>query len=113
LAYHVVGYRYEDYYQRSYLKSIVAQDERKALRWATNVLMPDLEFLHAVRKGNSTVYSLADYFDVEEWFVLAKIGFIRVQARESGGKIKWRDIIKREQPAPTFATPCKKGFFDF
>lgn len=56
---------------------IVAQDERKALRWATDFLMPDDEFCRAVSQGYVTMHELADYFYVEEWFVQAKIDFLK------------------------------------
>ncbi|MFZ5897996.1 MAG: ImmA/IrrE family metallo-endopeptidase [Bacillota bacterium] len=59
---------------------IVAQDERKALLWATGFLMPDVEFWRAVSQGYDTVPDLAEYFYVEEWFVRTKIGFIDTQA---------------------------------
>lgn len=75
---------------------IVAQDEQKALRWATDFLIPDVEIWRVVKKdGINTVPELAEHFYVTEWFIRAKIGFIRRQARDLGGKLKWSDIIKR------------------
>lgn len=68
---------------------IVAQDEAKALRWATDFLMPDVEFRRAQAKGYDTVPDLADYFYVTEEFVRAKIGFLRRKARDIGRKLKW------------------------
>jgi len=96
LAFHEAGYTYADHNSRSNIKAIVAQDERKALQWATSVLMPDVVFWRVVRDGINSVYDLADWFDVEEWFVSIKIGFIRRQAWDSGQKLKWRQIIRRE-----------------
>lgn len=63
---------------------IVAQDEAKALRWATDFLMPDVEFWRAVSKGYNTVPELADYFYVEEWFVRAKLKFLSTRNHTTG-----------------------------
>lgn len=106
VRYHSKSFIYSDCIDRSLTKIIVAQDERKALQWATSVLMPDVEFWGAVKDGANTVYQLAEWFNVEEWFVLLKIGFIRRQAREEGQRLKWRDIISRE---PSECMP-EKGF---
>jgi len=86
---------------RGNTKAIVGQDERKARKWASNVLMPDDEFWQALGGGANTIYRLTEWFDVEEWFVLMKIGYVRMQARETGTKIKWREIISREQSSKT------------
>jgi len=77
------------------LQATVAQDERKALQWATSVLMPDVEFSRAQENGADTIGKLADWFDVEPWFVMVKISYLRRKDRENGQRIKWRDIIKR------------------
>jgi Zn-dependent peptidase ImmA (M78 family) len=75
---------------------IVAQDERKALLWATSFLVPDVDFWRTATKcGLNTVPELAEHFCVTEWFVRAKIGFVRRQARGQGVKLRWSDIIKR------------------
>jgi len=101
IRYHSKRFIHADHIDRSLTKAIVAQDERKARQWAANILMPDDEFWRALREGANTVYRLAEWFDVEEWFVLMKIGYVRLQARESGVKLKWRDIIKRDISAWT------------
>lgn len=95
VAYHSTNYYHIDHCDRSNIKAIVAQDERKALTWATGVLIPDVEFWRVNRNGVDTVYELAEYFEVEEWFMMLKIGYIRRAARNKGQKIKWKDIIKR------------------
>jgi len=81
--------------EQSNIKATVAQDERKALQWATSVLMPDVEFSRAQENGADTIGKLADWFDVEPWFVMVKISYLRRKDRENGQRIKWRDIIKR------------------
>lgn len=55
---------------------VIAQDERKAFRWATDFLVPDSEVWRAVREGCESVAALADHFFVEEWFVAAKLQFL-------------------------------------
>lgn len=99
VRYHSKKYIDVDCISRSNVKAIVAQDERKALQWATDVLIPDDQFWEAIKGGASTVYLLADWFDVERWFILVKVGFIRRQARDDGQKLRWRDIIKRNSSA--------------
>lgn len=100
IRYHSKQYMDRDCIDRSNIRAIVAQDERKALLWATNVLIPDVEFWRVIREGENTIYQLTEKFDVEPWFLLLKIGFIRRQARDDGQKIRWRDIIRRgEQPS--------------
>jgi len=97
IRYHSTGFWETEHHERSHLKVIVAQDERKALTWATSVLIPDVEFWRAIGEKHNTVYELADYFEVEEWFVLLKIGYIRRKARDDGQRLKWRDIIRRQR----------------
>lgn len=95
MAYHSTEFIRSDFNGRNNLKVIVAQDERKALDWATGVLIPDVEFWRAVRNGENTLHELAEYFDVEEWFMRIKIGYIRRKARDEGQRLKWRDLIRR------------------
>lgn len=75
---------------------IIQQDENKALHWATELLMPSEEVWAAIKEGYNTVHLLADIFNVTEWFVRAKIGFLRREERDQERKVKWRDMIKRE-----------------
>ncbi|HBX24005.1 MAG TPA: hypothetical protein DEF34_10300 [Desulfotomaculum sp.] len=95
IRYHSTGFWETEYLERSHLKVIVAQDERKALTWATGVLIPDVEFWRAIGEKHNTIYKLADYFEVEDWFVWIKIGYIRRKASNQGQRLKWRDIIRR------------------
>lgn len=71
-----------------------AQDERKALEWASDILMPNVEFSRAVSEGCSSVYDLAEWFDVTEWFVYRKLGIIKVKYRELGIKLRSRDYFR-------------------
>lgn len=71
-----------------------AQDERKALEWASDILMPNVEFSRAVSEGCRSVYDLAEWFDVTEWFVYRKLGIIKVKYREMGIKLRSRDYFR-------------------
>jgi len=91
--YHSRGYwQMED---TSSIKAIVAQDERKAIDWATCVLMPNVDFGRITEDGLKTLGELAEQYEVDIWFMSYKIGYIRRKARENGQKIKWRDLIRR------------------
>lgn len=92
----IVFYRSNQYTSYSQKEIIVSQDENKALRWATELLMPSAEVWAAIQDGYNTVPLLAEHFNVTEWFVRAKIGFLRQEERGQGRKVKWRDMIKRE-----------------
>jgi Zn-dependent peptidase ImmA (M78 family) len=96
-----------NFYERSNIKAIVDQDERKALDWATRVLMPDGEFNRIAEEGNYSLKEIADFFDVEPWLVEHKVGYYRRKQRDAGKKIRWRDIIRRDQ---TLWAPEKRGF---
>lgn len=97
IRYHSRGYWQIDNHDRSLMGVIVAQDERKALDWATSTLMPDKEFWKANKEcGMDKIYLLADWFDVEPWVINLKIGYLRRKRKAAGEKLKWRDIIKRE-----------------
>lgn len=81
---------------------ILSQDERKAMRYATNLLMPSEEVWKAISDGYNTIPLLADFFYVTEWFARAKINFMRVEEKEQGKKLKWRDIIRKSAAGRRF-----------
>lgn len=91
----LISFHRSNYFSDSQAEIIINQDENKALRWATELLMPSDEVWDALKYGYDTVPFLADYFNVAEWFARAKIGYMRREARDVGVKLKWRDIIKR------------------
>ncbi len=76
-------------------KYTVAQDERKALDWATGVLLGNVDFDRIKSVYANSVTELAEYFDVEPWFIEHRIGWLRRKARDAGQKIKWREILQR------------------
>jgi Zn-dependent peptidase ImmA (M78 family) len=81
--------------ERGNLAVTVAQDEQKALTFATGLLIPDAEFWDLIQNQQSNLRDLMEHFDVEEWFVRVKIGFIRRKARDAGQKLKWKHLIRR------------------
>lgn len=93
VAYHSTGFYQTE--NCSVIKHTVAQDERKALDWATNVLLGDVDFARIKAVGASSVAELADHFDVEPWFIEHRVGYLRRKAQENGQKVKWREIIRR------------------
>lgn len=72
----------------------IAQDEYKALVWATNFIMPNVEFNRAVSEGCRSVYDLSEWFDVTPWFVYRKLGIIKRKYRGMGIKMRSRDYFK-------------------
>lgn len=95
VRYHSTGFVNLHFNQRGNTKIIVAQDERKALDWATSILIPDVEFDRIMEAGNYTIWEITERFDVERWLVDHKIGRYRRKEMDQGRKVKWRDIIKR------------------
>ena len=95
LAYHMSSYYELDHYDRSHIKAVVAQDERKAIQWATNFLIPDIELGRSIEDGKKTVYEFAEIFEVEKWFMLFRLNFYKRQNRKNGRKTKWNDIVIR------------------
>ena len=74
---------------------IVHQDEQKALRWATELLMPSAAVWMAIGGGCNTLPLLAEAFYVEELFVRLKIGYMRREERDRGRNLRWREIVNK------------------
>jgi hypothetical protein len=95
VAYHVAdSWDKLDHAARDNLAVIVAQDERKALQWATGLLIPDSAFWRFAEKGPHRLEDWLEEFDVERWFLEAKIGLLRV-SQPPKKRLKWREIIQR------------------
>lgn len=93
-----IRYHSKGFYKRedcSLIRHTVAQDERKARDWATNVLLGNVDISHIKSVGASSINELANYFDVEPWFMEHWIGYLRRTARGNRQRIKWRDVIQR------------------
>ena len=54
---------------------VISKQERKAKKWAYNVLVPYEDLRRAIKNGLTTVYSLANYFEVTEAFISKCIAF--------------------------------------
>lgn len=93
ITYHSEKFYKKDFLERNKIKNIVAQDERRALDWATNVLVTNVEYNRI--KANST-WELTEHFQVENWIIHHKISYLRRKAKESGKKISGKDILKKE-----------------
>lgn len=75
---------------------LVAQDERKALAWATDLLIPDDTFWEFAEKGPHLLYEWLEEFDVAMWFFEIKVGIILVR-QPIRGRLKWIQTINRRQ----------------
>lgn len=95
IRYHSIGFYETAYDESSNIKRIVAQDERKALDWATGILLPDVEFGRIMENGNYTLWEIEEIFDVERWLIEHKIGYYRRKQWNLGRRVKWRDLIRR------------------
>lgn len=65
-------------YTSANLQIVESQDERKALQWGTDFLIPDAELIKALAEGYHSCFELAEYFDVTEWFMYRKLGFLKI-----------------------------------
>jgi len=75
------------------LQAMESQDERKAARWATDFLISDHDLTNALESGYHSCYELAEYFDVTEWFMYRKLGFLKMCCQRKNSKIKGLDLF--------------------
>ncbi len=73
-----------------------SQDERKAMQWATDFLIPDTELTKALKAGCRSCFELAEYFDVTEWFMYRKLGLLKMCFRRTGLKVRGKDLFETE-----------------
>lgn len=90
IQYHIAEYWNLDFYQRGNVSYRHTKNERVGLLWATSFLIPDDEFWEFANKGTHEWWEWLERFDVEDWFMRRKVGFMR-----SKKHFKWRDIVKR------------------
>lgn len=105
-----IRFHSKNFYKREdcgMIKQTVAQDERKARDWATSVLLGNVDIARIKEVGAFSLNELADYYDVAPWFMEHRVGYLRRKAHENGQKLRWREIINREQSS---WTPDVKGF---
>ncbi len=67
-------------YKSGNLKAINSQDEHKAMRWATDFLIPDTELSYALAAGCHSCFDLAEYFNVTEWFMVKKLDLVSLDS---------------------------------
>ena len=93
--FHFAGYRdtYQDFWQRDNIELSVSRDERHALEWATEFLIPDQLFWDYAQQGKHEWWEWLEHFEVEDWFLKYKVNFMRTKH-----KFKWRDILIRSMP---------------
>ncbi|WP_288959447.1 hypothetical protein [uncultured Aminobacterium sp.] len=92
IQYHIAEYWDYDFYQRGYISYRHVKSERAALLWATSFLISDKEFWDFANQGPHEWWEWLEHFDVEDWFMRRKIGFLRTKQR-----FRWRDAIARAQ----------------
>ncbi|MBE3589964.1 MAG: hypothetical protein IMW98_08620 [Firmicutes bacterium] len=77
----------------------LSRDERRALRWACDMLLPVMEFadaaatLEADMPLGAVVEQLAEMFVVTPWLVWRRIHFLREDMRAKGLRVKPRDVF--------------------
>lgn len=64
-------------YNNYSLKRKMSSDDEKALRWATNLLIPTKELIELLEEVIHECIDLADYFGVTAWFMYRKMEFFQ------------------------------------
>lgn len=59
----------------------LSRDERRALRWACDYLLPVAEVAAAVERGIATPWDLAEHFLVTEWLIWRRLEFMAAAAK--------------------------------
>jgi Zn-dependent peptidase ImmA (M78 family) len=65
------------------LKRKMTFDDEKALRWATNKIIPTNEIIHLFDLGICDCYDLANYFGVTVWLLFRKLEFLHYITRKT------------------------------
>ena len=95
VSYHIAnGWAELDFLSRGNIEYSVGKDERQALKWATDLLIPDRAFWEYADEGLHSVWEWCDQFDVEQWFFEMKVGFVRA-GQKPRDRMKWREIVRR------------------
>lgn len=68
----------------------LGRDERRALNWACNFLMPIITFRNAIGSGLHTVEELAEHFNVTPWLVYRRVEFARAKCSDMD---EWCPIV--------------------
>lgn len=70
----------------------LSREERRAIQWACDYLMPVDRFAEAIRAGLTSPADLAEHFEVTEWLVRKRIEFLRNKLRRRGAHSRRRDV---------------------
>lgn len=70
------------------LKRKMLSDDEKALRWATNMLIPTDELIALLERGICEGIDLADYFGVTAWFMYRKLEFLQYHLKAKRKEIR-------------------------
>ncbi len=76
--------------QRDNLSIMATKDERAALLWATEYVIPDWKFWAFYSRGPHNWWHWLEHFEVEDWFMRTKVGFMRCKH-----PFKWREMVTR------------------
>lgn len=88
LGHHFTGVKsFFKVYPNYSLKRKMSADDEKALRWATNKLIPTEELIVLIEEGICECVDLADYFGVTAWFMYRKMEFLQYQVRAKRSEI--------------------------
>lgn len=74
------------------LEVALTREERRAIQWACDYLMPVNRFAEAVLSGLRTPWELAEHFEVTEWLVWRRVDFLREELNRHGVLARWRDV---------------------
>lgn len=72
------------------LERKMSSDDEKALRWATNLLIPTAELVKIIKEGHFECADLADYYGVTAWFMYRKLEFLQCQISAKRQTISWK-----------------------
>ena len=72
-----------------------SRDEVRALRWATDRLLPTFESIDVIQFGGvRSTLELAEHFGVTDWLAWRKIAFLREDIRAKHIRIKHADMFE-------------------
>ena len=85
LGHYFTGSTYSDRKPENYREEIeISRKEYRAMKWKVFYLIPEEEFLEAVRKGITEVWQLAEYFDLPEELIKFYLKLPKVQESLGG-----------------------------
>ena len=74
-----------------------SRDERRAMMWSTNQLMPTAEVYSSIRRyGIKTPQELAEYFEVTASFCMTKLTFIKQELYKHNIRVRGRGVLNTD-----------------